>query len=180
LGHYFYYQIMKQKCIFLDRDGVLNQDIDGYLYQATDMVIPKGVIEGLKAMKNAGYLLIVITNQAGIAKGLYSREDVWKCHQYFQEQCGHLIDDLYFCPHHPDYNSDSLLRKPNSLMLEKAIAKYNVDITASWMIGDRPRDVQAGKRAGVRTIQISPVSEKSIGDKHATDFTEVTQLIFSN
>jgi D-glycero-D-manno-heptose 1,7-bisphosphate phosphatase len=170
----------KQKCVFLDRDGVLNQDLNGYLFRAEDMIIPQGVIEGLRQMKAAGYLLIVITNQAGIAKGLYAREDVWKCHEYFQVQCGQLLDDLYFCPHHPDYTSESLTRKPDSLLLEKAIAKYNIDVENSWMVGDRPRDVQAGKRAGVRTIQICEAPEKSIGDKHAFDFSGATQLIFSN
>lgn len=164
----------------MDRDGVLNQDIEGYLYRAEDIVIPTGVIEGLRQMKQAGYLLIVITNQAGIAKGLYSREDVWKCHQYFQEQCGQLLDDLYFCPHHPDYNSESLGRKPNSLLLEKAIAKYNIDVENSWMVGDRARDVQAGRRVGVRTIQLCETPEKSIGDAHACDFSGVTRLIFNN
>lgn len=169
--------IMKKKCIFLDRDGVLNQDIDGYLYQPEDMIIPEGVVEGLQQMKNAGYLLIVITNQAGIAKGLYSKEEVWKCHQYFQEQCGYLLDDLYFCSHHPDYDSRSLMRKPESLMLEKAIAKYDIDTTTSWMVGDRPRDMQAGKRVGVRTIHLSHNPQGGAGDKYASDFLAATQLV---
>ncbi|MFN3380357.1 MAG: D-glycero-alpha-D-manno-heptose-1,7-bisphosphate 7-phosphatase [Runella zeae] len=168
---------MKQKCVFLDRDGVLNQDLDGYLYQVEEMIIPEGVVEGLQQMKKAGYLLIVVTNQAGIAKGLYTREDVWKCHQYFQEQCGYLLDDLYYCSHHPDYDSRSLMRKPGSLMLEKAIAKYDIDITASWMVGDRDRDMQAGKRAGVQTIHLTPDPNKSAGDKHASNFLAATQLV---
>jgi D-glycero-D-manno-heptose 1,7-bisphosphate phosphatase len=170
---------MKKKCVFLDRDGVLNQDLEGYLSRPEDMIIPNGVIEGLQQMKKAGYLLIVVTNQAGIAKGLYSKEEVWKCHQYFQEQCGHLLDDLYYCSHHPDYDSCSLMRKPESLMLEKAIAKYNIDTTTSWMVGDRPRDMQAGKRAGVRTIHLSPDPHESTGDRHASDFLTATQLVLT-
>lgn len=172
--------IMKQKCVFLDRDGVLNQDIDGYLYQPEDMVIPKGVVEGLQQMKDAGYLLIVVTNQAGIAKGLYSKEEVWKCHRYFQEKCGHLLDDLYFCSHHPDYDSRSLMRKPESLMLEKAIAKYDIDTTNSWMVGDRPRDMQAGKRVGVRTIHLSHTPQESAGDNFASDFLAAAQLVIES
>lgn len=154
------------KCVFLDRDGVLNQDTDGYLFRPEDLVIPDGTVEALQKLKEAGYLLIVVTNQAGIAKGLYSREDVWKCHKFFQEQCGHLLDDLYFCPHHPEHTTASLLRKPDSLMLEKAMAKHRIDRHCSWMIGDRERDVLAGRKAGVRTIRIahqphetSPLSE---------------------
>ncbi|AXE17522.1 D,D-heptose 1,7-bisphosphate phosphatase [Runella rosea] len=168
---------MKKKCVFLDRDGVLNQDTEGYLYQVEEMIIPEGVVEGLKKMKDAGYLLIVVTNQAGIAKGLYSKEEVWKCHQYFQEQCGHLLDDLYFCSHHPDYDSRSLMRKPESLMLEKAIAKYDIDVMSSWMVGDRSRDMQAGKRVGVRTIHLTSAPEKSAGDSYASNFLDVTQLV---
>lgn len=143
------------KCIFLDRDGVLNQEMGDYVFRPDDFLIPDGTIDALRLLKEAGYLLIVITNQAGIAKGLYTRSDVWQCHHYLQEQCGYLLDDLYFCPHHPDYSTESLLRKPNSLMLEKAMAKYNIDRSASWMIGDRPRDVQAGRQVGVRTIYLS-------------------------
>ncbi|AEI50096.1 D-glycero-alpha-D-manno-heptose-1,7-bisphosphate 7-phosphatase [Runella slithyformis] len=168
---------MKKKCVFLDRDGVLNQDMDGYLYLAEEMIIPDGVVEGLQKMKEAGYLLIVVTNQAGIAKGLYSKEEVLNCHRHFQHQCGHLLDDLYFCSHHPDFDSCSLMRKPESLMLEKAIAKYDIDVMSSWMVGDRPRDMQAGKRVGVRTIHLTSTPEKSVGDAFASNFLEATQLV---
>lgn len=171
---------MKNKCIFLDRDGVLNEDCSDYVYKIEDVAIPTGVIEGLQKLKAAGFLLIVVTNQAGIAKGLYERADVWKCHAYFQEQCGHLLDDLYFCPHHPDYTSRSLLRKPGSLMLEKAIAKYNIDPSQSWMIGDRHRDVEAGQRIGVKTIQITASAQEAIGDYHATNFSEVTTRVMAS
>ncbi|WP_337044205.1 D-glycero-alpha-D-manno-heptose-1,7-bisphosphate 7-phosphatase [Emticicia sp. 17c] len=150
-----------QKCIFLDRDGVLNEDRPDYVYKIEDYIIPDGVVDGLNLLKNAGYLLIVITNQAGIAKGLYTQEDVLNCHHFLQSQCGGVIDDIYFCKHHPKYSSESLLRKPDSLMLEKAIAKYNIDITNSYMIGDAERDVKAGKKAGVRTIHINTGKEST-------------------
>ena len=166
-----------QKCVFLDRDGVLNQDIEGYLYQPEEIIIPEGVIEGLQQMKEAGYLLIVVTNQAGIAKRLYSKTDVWKCHQHLQEKCGHILDDLYYCSHHPDHDSRSLMRKPESLMLEKAIAKYNIDTTQSWIIGDRPTDMQAGRRAGVRTIYLSNNTCETVSDKRVANFLEATQTV---
>lgn len=171
---------MKRKCVFLDRDGVLNEEPkQDYLYQPSLMAIPNGVIDGLKELKAAGYMLIVITNQAGIAKGLYSREDVWNCHNHFQSLCGGLLDDLYFAPHHPDYNSNSLLRKPGSLMLEKAIAKYDIDATTSWMVGDRTRDIQAGKRVGVKTIYLSAQTDTT-ADFSARSFESVTKLVLSN
>lgn len=143
------------KCIFLDRDGVLNEDRTDYVYRVEDFIIPDGVPEALRLLKDAGYLLIVITNQAGIAKGLYTRDDVMACYSYLQEQCGHVIDDIYYCPHHPDFDTQSLTRKPGSLLLEKAMAKYNIRPDESWMIGDALRDMQAGRRVGVRTVRIT-------------------------
>lgn len=166
------------KCIFLDRDGVLNEDRTDYVYRIDDFIIPAGVPEALRRLKEAGYLLIVITNQAGIAKGIYSRFDVMTCHSYLQEQCGYLLDDIYFCPHHPDYNTRSLTRKPESLLLEKAIAKYNIDPTRSWMIGDRLRDVQAGQRVGVQTLHIThDLTQPPVADKVATDLLEASVLV---
>lgn len=144
------------KCVFLDRDGVLNEDRTDYVYRVEDFIIPAGVPEALRLLKDAGYLLIVITNQAGIAKGLYTRDDVMACYAYLQEQCGHVIDDIYYCPHHPNYDTQSLTRKPESLLLEKAMAKYNITADESWMIGDAARDMKAGKRVGVRTVHIAP------------------------
>jgi D-glycero-D-manno-heptose 1,7-bisphosphate phosphatase len=167
------------KCVFLDRDGVLNQDTDGYLFRPEDLVIPDGTVEALQRLKNAGYLLIVVTNQAGIAKGLYSREDVWRCHEFFQQQCGHLLDDLYFCPHHPEHTTASLLRKPDSLMLEKAMAKHRIDRHRSWMIGDRERDVLAGRKAGVRTIRIAhpPLETAPLGEHTTRSLLEASAVV---
>jgi len=166
------------KCVFLDRDGVLNEDRVDYVYRVEDIVIPEGVSAGLQLLKEAGYLLIVVTNQAGIAKGLYSREDVLACHRYFQATFGNLLDDIYYCPHHPDYDTRSLMRKPDSLMLEKAIAKYNIDVTKSWMIGDALRDMQAGQRVGVRTIHIThDIPARPVGDKQAQNLLEASKVV---
>ncbi|MGA0560403.1 D-glycero-alpha-D-manno-heptose-1,7-bisphosphate 7-phosphatase [Larkinella sp. VNQ87] len=167
-----------KKCVFLDRDGVLNEDRTDYVYRIEDFIIPTGVVEGLRLLKNAGYLLIVVTNQAGIARGLYSRDDVMRCHQYLQEQCGNLLDDIYYCPHHPDFDTQSLLRKPDSLMLEKAIAKYNIDVSRSWLIGDALRDIQAGKRVGVRTVHIThDIPKPPVGDQQAANLLEASRMV---
>lgn len=168
------------RCIFLDRDGVLNEDRPDYVYSIDKIIIPEGVNEGLQLLKEAGYLLIVVTNQAGIAKGLYTREDVMKCHQYLQDICGNILDDIYYCPHHPDYDTRSLLRKPDSLMLEKAIAKYDIDVSRSWMIGDAPRDIQAGRRVGVRTVHIRQTPlETPVGDQQARNLLEASRYVVS-
>ncbi|MFT4033671.1 MAG: HAD family hydrolase [Siphonobacter sp.] len=168
------------KCVFLDRDGVLNQDTEGYLFRSEDLIIPDGTYEALRRMKDAGYLLIVITNQAGIAKGLYKAEDVIDCYRFLQQQCGNILDDLYFSPHHPDYTSNSLLRKPESLMIEKAIAKYRIDPGQSWMVGDGERDVQAGHKAGVRAIRITHKSSiDTAAEAISKNLLEASNLIVS-
>lgn len=149
------------KCVFLDRDGVLNQEIGTYVYQPEDLVIPEGVPEALQNLKRAGYLLVVITNQGGIAKGLYTQKEVRQCHEIIQHSCGIVLDALYFCPYHPDYDSESLARKPHSLMLEKAVARFGIDITQSWMIGDRARDLEAAQRLQVKGIFIGSKDEKA-------------------
>ncbi len=165
------------KCIFLDRDGVLNEDLSDYLHKLEELVIPAGVPEGLQLLKEAGYLLIVITNQAGIAKGLYGPDAVYAIHERMQEVSGGILDDLYFAPSHPDFTGKSLSRKPDSLLLEKAIAKYNIDATQSWMIGDRARDMEAGHKVGLKTIHIIPESEVSAGDFTAVSLLEAAKII---
>lgn len=170
-----------KKCVFLDRDGVLNEDRTDYVYRIQDFIIPDGVLEGLRLLKDAGYLLIVITNQAGIAKGIYTRDDVMRCHQYLQEQCGNLLDDIYYCPHHPDYDSASLMRKPDSLALEKAIAKYQINVKDSWMVGDAARDMQAGQRVGVRTIHVTQRQPAApVGDYVVPNLLEASQYVLQN
>lgn len=150
------------KCIFLDRDGVLNRERGEYTFKLDDFEILNGIKESLEILKKSGYLLIVITNQAGIAKGIYKREDVHKCHALLQAHTGNLIDDIYFCPHHP-ISTESLLRKPDSLMLEKAIAKWDIDTARSYMVGDSIRDIQAAEKAGVKGILV--------GDKDSENST---------
>jgi D-glycero-D-manno-heptose 1,7-bisphosphate phosphatase len=172
--------LSKRKCVFLDRDGVLNEDRSDYLYRLEDLVIPDGVTEALQLLKNAGYLLIVITNQAGIAKGLYDPEAVYAIHQKMQEASGNALNDIYFSPYHPQYSGNSLSRKPGSLLLEKAIAKYDIDPDQSWMIGDRDRDMEAGQKVGLKTIHIIPETEISAGDFAAINLLAAARIILEN
>jgi|ERR1035441_3162983 D-glycero-D-manno-heptose 1,7-bisphosphate phosphatase len=146
------------KAIFLDRDGVINQERDLYTFGIDEFILNDGLIEALKAFIDKGYLLIVITNQGGIAKGLYTHQDVETVHNYLMETLakeGIHITDIYYCPHHPDQGK-CLCRKPGSLMLEKAIARYNIDAGKSYFIGDNDRDITAGNAVGVNTILIPP------------------------
>lgn len=143
---------MKRKCIFLDRDGVLNKEIGEYVYTLEKFEICTGIIDLLKKYQST-YLRIVITNQGGIAKGQYTHEDVKKCHAYFQDQSNYIIDYFYYSPYHSSVTS-SLSSKPGSLLFEKAIAKYNIDPAQSWMIGDKERDILPAKKLGIQTIKL--------------------------
>lgn len=167
------------KCIFLDRDGVLNQDLEGYLFQTELLQFPEGVKEGLADLKKAGFLLIVITNQAGIAKGLYDGSAVEKIHNYMNEIYDNALDDLYFAPHHEAYTTKSLSRKPGALMIERAAAKYHIDMTQSWMIGDNERDIEAGSNAGAKTILLKTSPTATKATYQATTFKEAVRKILS-
>lgn len=159
---------MSNKCIFLDRDGVINVDKVDYVYSVDEFKVIPGVLEAFKLLKDAGYLLIVITNQSGIAKGIYGHEDVKICHDYLQQLSGNAIDEFYYSPYH-ESTSHSLTRKPGSLMFEKAIAKYQINIGQSWMIGDKDRDTSPAHKLGIKSIA---VDDKNRENKFATMFAE--------
>ena len=149
----------RSKCIFLDRDGVLNADRPDYVYLPAHYKILPGVPEALQACKQAGYLLIVITNQSGISQGIYSRKEVDHVHGFLQRDCNNLFDKFYFSPYHPTV-TESLSRKPDSLLFEKAIAKFIIDPSQSWMIGDRDRDLIPAQSLGIKTIRIGKDDSK--------------------
>lgn len=146
------------KAIFLDRDGVINWEFNrGYTFEVEKFKINEGVFEALKVLQSRGYIFIVITNQSGIAKDIYKHEDVAKTHGYFLDEAkkhGIKITEIYYCYHHPDYDSRCLCRKPDSIMLEKAMARFNIDPEQSYFIGDAERDFLAGQKAGLKTIYI--------------------------
>lgn len=148
------------KVIFLDRDGVINKEIGDYVFRAEDFVVNNGVIEFLKEAKQKGYSFIIISNQGGIGRGRYSKADVEKIHSDLLNDFakeGIFIDEIYYCPHHP-VSSNCLCRKPASIMIEKAIARFDIDIKSSFLIGDAQRDVEAAEKAGIQGIKIEPNS----------------------
>jgi D-glycero-D-manno-heptose 1,7-bisphosphate phosphatase len=166
-------------CVFLDRDGVINKDNPNYTYREEDFKIIDGVIDALRLFKSNGYLLVVVTNQSGIAQGLYSREQMEECHHYFQKQCGDLIDHFYFSPDHPSVSA-SLSRKPSTLMFEKAIAKFKIDVSKSWMIGDRGRDILPARKLGIKTIQIGDeIASNEKADYSVASLIETLKIILS-
>jgi len=164
------------KCIFLDRDGVINRDRVDYAYDLSHFEMLPGVAEALARLKKAGYLLVVVTNQSGIAKGIYSREDMEACHRYMHEHTGHAIDAVYYAPYHP-MKTESLTRKPDSLMFEKAIARFDIDPAQSWMIGDKERDIVPAHQLGIPGILISLERPETKARFIVQDLSEATDRI---
>ncbi|MFY0606256.1 MAG: HAD-IIIA family hydrolase [Cyclobacteriaceae bacterium] len=157
------------KCVFLDRDGVINKDFVDYAYTLDRFIILDGVPEGISMLKEAGYLLVIVTNQSGITKGVYTEDQMNECHAYMQEQLNHQIDYIYFAPGHETY-SRSLMRKPDTMMFEKAIAKFDIDVSQSWMIGDKKRDLIPAIKMNLKTIQVDGNDDKM------ADFVEADLL----
>lgn len=147
---------MSKKCAFFDRDGTINVD-KGYIFKKEDFVFRDGIVDSIIRLKKAGYLIIVVTNQAGIAKGLYSEDDVISLHTYINrllERFSTKIDAFYYCPHFVNgkvkkYSIECDCRKPNAGMFYCAQKDYNIDLSSSLMIGDKESDIIAAKRAGI-------------------------------
>ena len=145
-----------KKALFLDRDGVINEDI-GYLHRPEEFRFKDGIFELCRAAKERGYLLIVATNQSGIARGYYSEEEYQKLTNWMRERFlekGVLIDEIYHCPFYPDeklgvYGVDSPDRKPNPGMFLKAREQYDLDMGRCVAVGDRETDVEAAHKAGI-------------------------------
>lgn len=174
-----------QAAIFLDRDGTLNMET-GFLYRWQDFKWLPGVKTGLKLLQQAGYKLIIVTNQSGIARGLYTLDDVKKLHTELNDdlkKCNLHIDDFFVCPHHPEFSIACNCRKPLPGMLFQAAQKYNLDLPGSWMIGDKASDAQAGLAAGCRSILVltgygqQEMTQVSDSVLIAADFADACNII---
>ena len=143
------------KAVFLDRDGVINRKGSGYyVFREEEFFLNKGVSDALKYFISKGYLLIIITNQGGIAKGIYTTTHLEKLHNYMIQKLKAfdiVLTDIYYCPHHPDV-SQCLCRKPGTFLFEQAIAKYKIDPKGSFMIGDSQIDIQAADKMKIKGI----------------------------
>lgn len=151
------------KAIFLDRDGVINFE-RGFTHRLEDFQILPDLVEMLKWFREKGFLLIVVSNQSGIAKDLYKQTDVEMLHEHLNTELkkeGITFDEIYYCIHHPDV-SNCICRKPDSLFVEKALARFNIDPAASYFIGDKERDVEAAEKAGVKGILIEANSSLTL------------------
>ena len=154
-----------QRAIFLDRDGTLNK-YKGFITDWREIELEKGVVEGLKQINRSEYLAIVVTNQAVVAFGKCSEEDVDMMHARLETLLGKegvYVDDIFYCPHYPErgypgerveYKIDCECRKPKTGLLAKAAEKYNIDLKKSWLIGDSTVDIQTAKNAGIKSILV--------------------------
>jgi D-glycero-D-manno-heptose 1,7-bisphosphate phosphatase len=149
------------KAVFLDRDGIINVD-KAYVYKKEDFEFCEGVFEALKHFQTLGYILIVVTNQSGIARGYYRHEDFANLTSWMREVFslkGIHITDVFHCPHLPDFGCEC--RKPNTKMFQDAFTKYDIDPQNSWMIGDKKSDIQAAINANIpNTIFVNTLTCK--------------------
>jgi len=145
------------KVIFLDRDGVINRETGNYIYNLNDFVINDGLEQALNVWSRDGYSFVIVTNQGGISKGLYHKNDVQDINAFLQiwfESRSLNLLNIFYCPHH-NAIEHCICRKPDSLMLEKIIARYAVSLEHSFMIGDSDRDIQAANKVGLRAFKIN-------------------------
>jgi len=150
-----------KRAIFLDRDGVINKE-KGYVHKIEDFEFEKNALRGLKEIDFNKFLVFLICNQAGIAKGFYSTKDFKKLDSWLRDfllKKGIKIQKTYFCPHHPEaeikkYRKKCSCRKPEIGLLLRAKREFNLDLKNSFFIGDKTCDILAGKRAGCKTILV--------------------------
>ncbi|MHA1344155.1 MAG: D-glycero-beta-D-manno-heptose 1,7-bisphosphate 7-phosphatase [Promethearchaeota archaeon] len=175
---------IKNKAVFLDRDGVINVEVN-YLSDPKDLKLIEGTIEALKILKKKGYLLIIVTNQSAIARGYFDERTLKKIHSKLKEilKKNHIeIDEIYYCPHHPDFTGECDCRKPKPGMIFKARDEFNIDLQQSYMVGDTLKDIEAGKNAGCKTVLVLTgygIEEKNKIKKIKPDFIFKNLLEFA-
>lgn len=162
----------KRPALFLDRDGVINIE-KNYLHKKEDVEFIEGIFELCRYYQEKGYLIVVVTNQSGIARGYYSERDFanltfWMIEAFAKE--GVEISQVYHCPHHPDISGECDCRKPQPGMLLKAAKELHIDLEHSVLVGDSERDIEAAQRAGVKESYLltsAPIQTKATENIHS-------------
>lgn len=182
------------KAVFLDRDGTIVEDT-GYLHEISKVKFLPRVSLAIKLLKGNGFKVIIITNQAGVARGYFTEATVQEINSYIQARLAEqaaAIDMIYYCPHHiegvvEEYRQECYSRKPNPGMIEQAVREMGIDLADSFVIGDKPSDIEAGHRAGCRAILLADgVSANRAGemtvipDHTATDLYEAVQWLLKD
>jgi D-glycero-D-manno-heptose 1,7-bisphosphate phosphatase len=148
--------MQQRAAVFLDRDGTINVE-KNYLYRVEDWEWLPGAVEAISALNRAGFLVVVVTNQAGVARAKYTEQDVEALHRFVDAEISHLggrIDAYYYCPHHPDHGIERACdcRKPQPGMMRRAAQDLAIDLSRSYVIGDKISDVEAGVASGVTPL----------------------------
>jgi D-glycero-D-manno-heptose 1,7-bisphosphate phosphatase len=152
----------KNRAVFLDRDGTINVE-KGYVHRIEDFEFIPGAQRAIGMLRDAGFLVIVVTNQSGVARGYYPLETVHRLHRHMDDELakfGAAVDAYYVCPHHPEGGEDKYskvceCRKPLAGMLMEAAKDFSIDLASSYMIGDHLSDVEAGLKAGCRPLFVT-------------------------
>jgi len=172
--------LMRNKAVFFDRDGIINQRIiGGYVIKPEQFKLNPEIVDVIKFIKENNFLAILITNQQGVGKGLMTLSELDEVHSFMQnlllEKCGYNFDDIYFCTELAV--SNSYYRKPNPGMLIDAINKWKIETDTSIMIGDTDSDIIAGKSSGLKTILVSDTEGNAVSDHHVTDLGKLYSLL---
>ena len=170
---------MSHKAVFLDRDDTLISD-PGYISDPAQVQLLPHVGHSLAMLKKMGYLLVVVTNQSGVARGIVTEQTLEQIHHHLKKLLadeGVYLDAIYYCPYHPEgtvakYTRESDLRKPQPGMLLKAAEELDIDLSQSWMIGDSYQDIAAGSRAGCRTILLDTPGKPQVREPDERNRTE--------
>ena len=160
-----------RRAVFLDRDGTLNKDV-GYVHRKEDWQWLPGVAEALKRLRAVGYVLVVVSNQSGIARGMYDSEALRQLEEWVNTELATknaAIDAWYYCPHLPEVTGPCECRKPEPGLILQAARDLELDLANSWMIGDRVRDVKAGLAAGCQSILLLPEGSDNSDDDDVPD-----------
>jgi D-glycero-D-manno-heptose 1,7-bisphosphate phosphatase len=150
-----------RSCVFLDRDGVINEEVE-YLHDPDRVILVGGSAEAIAALRRAGLAVVAVTNQAGIARGMYTERELAAVTARvgeLLERAGGRLDATYFCPHHPEagvgaYRIACRCRKPGPGMLEQAAAEHGIDLARSAIVGDKAIDLEAGRAAGCAAVLV--------------------------
>jgi len=164
---------MKQKAIFIDRDGTLIEEVN-FLHRVEDLQYFSYTDEAVKLLKDNGFLTIIVTNQSGIGRGIYTENDMHAIHERIQNDLTEKLDGFYFCPHLPD--AGCACRKPNLGMIEAAMQDFEIDLENSWMIGDKILDIGTGFNAKIKTALVLT----GYGSKAAEKLDRTPDLIADN
>jgi D-glycero-D-manno-heptose 1,7-bisphosphate phosphatase len=162
--------IAPQRAAFIDRDGTLIEEVN-FLSAIADLQIFPFTYDAVKSLKDAGFLVIVVTNQSGIGRGIYGESEMNEIHVEMQSQLDNMIDAFYFCPHLPCDGCSC--RKPGLGMIESAMKDFAIDIPNSWMIGDKKIDVETGKNAGTNSAMVMT----GYGRVHSTQLESMPDVL---